>query len=238
MSRVVAVVAAAGRGERLGSHSDERGKALVEIDGEPMVGLAVRGLRAAGVETVVVVHPPGEEEAFADVVGPAVRLVPGGSTRTDSVRAGFAATPEEFELVAVHDAARPLVGAAVVRRAIAAVRDDVVASAPGLPVADTLKRVENGTVVETIDRRGLWAVQTPQVIRRDVLAAALDPAQGAATDDLGLVERAIADGIVAGRVVVVASDRRGTKITGPEDLAFVRALREGEAVAPVGEHRS
>lgn len=232
MSRVVAVVAAAGRGERLGAGGDARGKALVEIDGEPMVRLAVARLRAAGVGAVVVVHPAGEERAFARAVGGEVRLVAGGATRTDSVRAGFAATPGTGDLVAVHDAARPLVAPEVIRRTIAAVRGDVVAAAPGLPVADTLKRVDDGTVVETVDRTGLWAVQTPQVVRRDVFADVLDHADGTATDDLGLVERGVADGVVTGRIVVVRGDRRGTKITGPEDLALARALHGAGAAAP------
>ncbi len=232
MSRVVAVVAAAGRGERLGAGGDARGKALVEIDGEPMVRLAVERLRASGVEAIVVVHPPGEERAFARAVDGEILLVAGGASRTDSVRAGFAAVPETCELVAVHDAARPLVGPDVIRRTIDAVRGDVVAAAPGLPVADTLKRVEDGTVVGTVDRTALWAVQTPQVIRRDVLATVLEHADGTATDDLGLVERGVADGVVAGRVAVVRGDHRATKITGPEDLALVRALRAAGTVVP------
>jgi 2-C-methyl-D-erythritol 4-phosphate cytidylyltransferase len=114
--------------------------------------------------------------------------------------------PDGIGLVAVHDAARGLAPADLVARTVEAVAGDVVAAAPALPVADTLKRVDGDTVVATVDRVPLVAVQTPQVFRVDVLRAAHE-GDPDATDDLALVERAIADGRVTGRVVVVEGRR-------------------------------
>ena len=186
---------------------------------------ALRALAAAGLMDPVVVVPPGHEEDFAAIASShgVTRIVTGGATRTDSVRAGVDATDADCELVAVHDAARPLMPAETVVAAIDAVTGDVVAAAPALPVADTLKRVEDD-VVSTVDRCCLHAVQTPQVFRGEVLRALLvDPASDA-TDELALVERALADGAVAGRIVLVPGSLRGIKITSHDDLALVRDL--------------
>jgi 2-C-methyl-D-erythritol 4-phosphate cytidylyltransferase len=124
--------------------------------------------------------------------------------------------------VLVHDAARPLASSTLFARVIAAVRDGADAAVPALALADTVKRVRDGVVVETIPRDDLVAVQTPQAFRRD----ALERAHGAAgidTDDAALVER---DG---GKVVIVEGDPRNFKITRPEDLALARVLLEGGA---------
>ncbi len=222
-----AVVVAAGRGDRLGAAAGDRPKALVEIAGRPMLELALVGISAPEeVGELVVVHPPGFHNAFAAVVGDGVRLVEGGATRAASVRAGIAAVTSRPAAVAIHDAARPLVPPAVVRRAITAVAGDVIAAAPGLPLADTLKEVgDDGRVLRTAERRGLWAVHTPQVVRADVAATVLaSDVGGDPTDDLTLVEAAVAEGRVAGRVVLVRGDPRDLKITWPEDLHVAAAL--------------
>jgi 2-C-methyl-D-erythritol 4-phosphate cytidylyltransferase len=217
---VVAVLVAAGRGERLGGSEP---KALVPVGGRSLLEHALEGLRAAGLDRIVVVHPPGDESRFAPLVGDAV-LVAGGATRTASVRAGLAAVDRGADLVAVHDAARGLTPPEVIARAVAAVEGDVVAAAPGRRVADTLKRVRDGHVVATVDRDDLIAVQTPQVFRREVLEAAL--ALGVeATDDLALVERLLAGGGHPGRVVTVAGSALGLKVTWPEDVRLAEALR-------------
>lgn len=217
--RSAAVLVAAGRGERLGVGGP---KALMALGGRTLLEHALAGLRAAGIEAVVVVHPPGLGDTVAQLAPDTLR-VEGGETRTASVRAGVAALDDDIEVVAVHDAARALTPAEVIAAAVAAVTGDVLAAAPALAVADTLKRVEDGVVVGTVDRAGLVAVQTPQVVRREVLQAALARG-GEATDDLALVQALLAAGEVRGRVVTVAGSVRGLKITWPEDLELAEAL--------------
>lgn len=229
MIDVSAVVVAAGSGERLGPAGGDRPKALVEVAGRSLLDLALASLRAVPeIVEVVIVHPPGTAEEFRNAAGPEAILVAGGATRTDSARAGIAACAETT-LVAIHDAARALVPPEVVSRTIAAVSGDVIAAAPGLPVADTLKRVgPDGDVLATVDRDGLWQVHTPQVIRRDVLAELI--AGGISeetTDDLGLVEAGVAAGLVDGRIVLVPGDPRDLKVTYPEDLHVAAALVRG-----------
>jgi 2-C-methyl-D-erythritol 4-phosphate cytidylyltransferase len=228
--RLATILVAAGRGERLGGGDP---KALVRVGGSTLLEHALRGLLAAGLEDVVVVHPAGDEERFA-ALAPGARLVPGGATRTASVRAGLTALAEDAEVVAVHDAARALMPPEVLRRVVAAVleptpdgegSEPVVAAAPATPVTDTLKRVAGSQVVGTVDRDELVAVQTPQVFLREVLAAALEGGREA-TDDLALVERLVAEGVVRGRVVTVAGSTRGLKITWPDDVLFAEALLE------------
>jgi 2-C-methyl-D-erythritol 4-phosphate cytidylyltransferase len=225
-SSVGFVVVAAGRGERLGL---DQPKALAEVAGRSLVGWAVDGLRAAGAETVLVVHPPGAEDAFRDAIGDdGVVLVPGGTDRSASVRAGLDALPTTVRIVAVHDAARAFTPPEVIRAAVAAVTGDVLAAAPALPVADTLKRADGHEVIATIDRSDLVAVQTPQVFPATVIRAVTADATSA-TDDLALVEQGRADGHLAGRVVWVRGSTRGAKITYPDDLRDAARFVEGRA---------
>jgi 2-C-methyl-D-erythritol 4-phosphate cytidylyltransferase len=218
------LLVAAGRGERLGGDGP---KALVRVGGRTLLEHALCGLASAGLEDVVVVHPAGAAAEFA-ALAPGARLVPGGATRTASVRAGLSALAGDVDVVAVHDAARALTPASVIRRAVAAVTGgdgDVLAAAPAVGVSDTLKRVAGSEVLGTVDRDEVVAVQTPQVFRRDVLALALERG-GDATDDLALVERLVAQGVVAGRVVTVPGSTRGLKITWPDDVLLAEALVE------------
>lgn len=220
-AHVGAVVVAAGRGERLGG---DRPKALVEVAGRALIGWAVEGLRSAGLDHIVVVHTPGEEAAFVAAVDDAgVVFTLGGSHRSASVRAGLGALPSAVRLVAVHDAARAFTPPAVIRAAVAAVTGDVVAAAPALPVADTLKRVDGRHVRATVDRRDLVAVQTPQVFPRDVLDRVAS-SEATATDDLVLVEEHVTAGELTGRVVWVPGSPRALKVTYPEDLVIAEAL--------------
>lgn len=143
-------------------------------------------------------------------------IVEGGDTRTESVRAGLAVVPDGADVIVVHDAARPLASPDLFRAVIRALRTGADGAVPGLPVADTLKRVDDGAVVETLDRSGLVAVQTPQAFVASALRAA-HAASGDATDDAALVER------MGGRVVVVDGDPRNLKITRPSDLVTAEA---------------
>lgn len=221
------VVVAAGSGVRLGAR---RPKALAALAGRPIVAHAVAGVVAAGLPPPVVVHHPHERRAFARALSelPVASLAPGGATRTGSVRAGLAALGADVQVVMVHDAARPLTPPAVMQAVLAAVLDDdtVLAAAPATAVADTLKQVDDGVVVATVDRTRLVAVQTPQVVRRAALEHCLAGTPDAldATDDLGLVERALDAGELRGRVVVVPGSPWGLKVTTPEDLAVAELL--------------
>ena len=151
-------------------------------------------------------------------VGGADRVVAGGATRSESVRAGLAAVPLTAVVIVVHDAARPLASPALFRAVVAAVAGDAAGAVPGVPLADTVKWVEAGSVVETFDRSRLVAVQTPQAFLatalRDAHAPGLD-----ATDDSALVE---ALGL---RVAVVPGEASNRKITEPSDLeSMVRGI--------------
>jgi 2-C-methyl-D-erythritol 4-phosphate cytidylyltransferase len=214
---VGAIVAAAGRGERLGA---EVAKALVPVRGEPLVVHAVRMLTDAGIGHVVVCAPPDDCARVDELVGGAAVVVSGGATRSESVRRGLAALPPDVDIVLVHDAARAFMPVDVIRSVVAAVVDgEADAVVPVLPVADTVKEVADGIVVATVDRSRLRAVQTPQGFRREVLAAAHKAAAADdATADAALVE-------ASGRTVVtVPGSPYGLKVTTAFDLAVVEAL--------------
>lgn len=232
------VVVAAGSGERLGSGG---AKALVELAGRPLLAHALAGLASAGLPPAVVVHTPGAAEPFALAAGdlPVARLVPGGATRTASVAAGVAALPSDVEVVVIHDAARPLIPPDVIAATVAAVTGavDVLAAAPAIPVADTLKRTDGSQVLATVDRSGLVGVQTPQVFPRRVLDVVLggvasrardggDATIEAATDDLALVERLRDRGVLDGRILVVPGSVWARKVTYPADLALLELLAQ------------
>ena len=204
---VSGIVVAGGQGTRFGSP-----KQFERLGDGSVVDRAVVTALAA-CDHVAVVLPPdmqwdGDDGAVA---------VAGGERRSDSVRAGLAAVGEDADIVVVHDAARPLASKSLFDAVIGAVRAGADAAVPGLPVPDTLKRVDGTRVVETVTRQGLFAVQTPQAFR----AAALRRAHAGepdATDDAALVEAA------GGTVVVVPGDPRNLKVTAPDDLAMAEAL--------------
>ena len=221
---VAALVVAAGEGRRLGLGP----KAFVALAGEPLLVHAARALAACD-ELVVVVGPAEVARATAllhAALGSNVVVCAGGAQRRDSVLAGLEAV-REAAVVAVHDAARPLVSPALVARTVAALVGSVRGVAPGLPVVDTLKLVDpHGRVRRTVDRKGLWAVQTPQVFLRSTLAAVHAGRDlGGTTDDLQLVEAA------GGAVVVVPGERTNFKITHPEDLLLAEAVVAGRVRA-------
>lgn len=224
-SGVWAVLVAAGRGERLG---DDRPKAFANLAGRPLLAASLERLEASEwIEAFVIVAPEEWEEPsilLAEEIGAgkAHAAVTGGATRADSVRAGLAEVPEEAAVVVVHDAARPLLGGDVLERVIAGVGDGWDGVVPALPLADTVKRADGEAIVETVDREGLYAVQTPQAFLADALRSAFAGEAGA-TDCAGLVEAA------GGRVRLVEGDRRLLKVTTPDDLQLVEALLRAEA---------
>jgi len=208
----VALLVAAGRGERLGARGP---KAFVMLAGRPLLEWSLAALRAApSIDDVVVAVPPGVDHPGS---------VPGGEHRSASVRNALAAAGEGRGdgVVLVQDAARPLLTVELVEACVAGLAgfDAVVAAAP---VTDTIKEAGADHVVRrTLDRSALWAVQTPQVFRRDALARALaqpDDVLAAATDDAGLVEG------LGGRVGVVPAPRENLKVTTPLDLRVAELL--------------
>jgi 2-C-methyl-D-erythritol 4-phosphate cytidylyltransferase len=219
--RVAAVVPAAGRGQRLGPGAP---KALRLLGGQPMLVHAVRALiEARLVDLVVVAAPPAEVaavDALLDAVpGRRVRVVAGGDTRQQSVRRALETLPETVEVILVHDAARPLAPSHLADAVAAAVLAGAAAVVPGLPVADTVKRVDAAEhVVETLPRAVLRAVQTPQGFRRELLARAHEEAYGEATDDAGLLEQ------LGCPVLVVPGSPDAFKVTRPDDLLHAEAV--------------
>ncbi|HVL98096.1 MAG TPA: 2-C-methyl-D-erythritol 4-phosphate cytidylyltransferase [Egibacteraceae bacterium] len=231
-ARAVGLVVAAGTGQRLGAATR---KGLVKLAGEPLLVHAVRAFTACDAigEIVLVVAPADLDGAAAALRGAGLAVgavVAGGDTRQESVRLGLSACPPDAEAVAVHDAARPLVSADLVTRTVRALVAPWAAVAPGLPIVDTMKLVDAVAaplttpvaVVRTVERHGLWAVQTPQVFGARTLRRVHDRLDSLATDDLVLVEQA------GGRVRLIEGDRRNFKITFPEDLLIAEALLAGE----------
>jgi 2-C-methyl-D-erythritol 4-phosphate cytidylyltransferase len=210
----VALVVAAGRGERLGSTGP---KAFVMCGGRAMLEWSIDALKAVPeIEHIVVATPPGVE-APAGTTG-----VFGGQERSHSVRAALHHTLSG-DPVLVHDAARPLVTPAIIRATLAGLDADADAAIAAAPVADTVKQAaaDGRTVQRTLDRSALWAIQTPQVFRRAVLERALaqdHDALAAATDDASLVEH------MGGVVRLVESPRENFKVTTPEDLRLADLL--------------
>jgi 2-C-methyl-D-erythritol 4-phosphate cytidylyltransferase len=213
----VALIVAAGRGERLGSTGP---KALATVAGRPMLEWSVIALREVDTVDAIVVALPADR---LDAAPAGVLAVPGGATRSESVCAALAAAPVG-KVVIVHDAARPLATPALFAAAVAELErggaDAVIAAAP---VTDTIKHVgADGRAVElTLDRSRLWAVQTPQVFRREVLQRALAASPemlAAATDDAWLVERQ------GGTVAVLPAPAQNFKITTSLDLRLAELL--------------
>jgi 2-C-methyl-D-erythritol 4-phosphate cytidylyltransferase len=222
---VWAVLAAAGQGERLGL---DRPKAFAPLAGRPLLAESLERLDAsAWIDAVVVAAPAGWEEPvilLAEEIGAGkvVEVVGGGPTRSASVRAAVDAVPEAAVVILVHDAARPLVTDDVVARLLGALGAGWDGAVPGLPIADTVKRVHAGRVEETIEREGLVVAQTPQAFPADRLREALAADLPEATDCSSLVEAR------GGRITVVPGDHRLLKVTAQADLELVERLLAAE----------
>jgi 2-C-methyl-D-erythritol 4-phosphate cytidylyltransferase len=235
---VTAVIAAAGSGERLRAGGP---KAFVPLAGRPMVEWSIDAFRKAGVEAIVVAVPPGhdyEPAAYephgtdAPQAPPSIRVLAGGETRSASVSNALAVV--ETELVAIHDAARPLLAAELIEGVLATLEADPEAAGAiaAAPVADTIKLASRQlstsdgakrrlVVGETLDRTELWAAQTPQVFRAAALRSVLngDSAKvAAATDEAMLVEAA------GGRVLIHPADADNLKVTTALDLRLAEQL--------------
>ncbi len=224
-----AIIVAGGNGSRFG---DPRGKQYVELCGLPLACWSLVSFdRAPSVGHIVVVCAPGrEEEMHASVLGrialsTPVTLAHSGEERQDSVRLGLSAVPDGYELVAVHDAVRPMVSVDDIERCIACVRADhsLAGAICAARSTDTLKLVEGNTVIATPDRSFYWCAQTPQVFWTRQLSAAhraavWDGYHG--TDDASLVERR------GGKIACVETSRANIKVTLPEDYAIAEVLMQ------------
>jgi 2-C-methyl-D-erythritol 4-phosphate cytidylyltransferase len=215
---VWAVLAAAGRGERLGK---DRPKAFAKLRGRPLLAESLGRLDASGwIDAIVIVAPPGWEEpaillAEELACSKVAACVAGGETRAESVRAGAAEVDEAAAVIVVHDAARPALPDEVLERVLTALNEGWDGAVPALPLADTIKRVRDGQVVETLAREELSAAQTPQAFLAPVLLEALAGDLAGATDCAALVEAR------GGRVTAVPGDPRLLKVTDAADLELV-----------------
>ena len=226
-----AIVVAGGTGRRFGGF-----KQFLPLAGVPVASWSIRAAHTVADGVVLVVPSdasPGSDQSVADDGGlpapgatgdaafGATTVVAGGATRAASVRAGLAAVPGDVGIIVIHDAARPLASPQLFASVVAAVRSgDAAGVIPVVPVSDTLKRVEDGIVVTTVDREGLVSVQTPQAFVAEALRSAHRDG-GEATDDAGLLEAA---GL---SVATVEGDLRNLKLTRPEDLVLAEALMSG-----------
>lgn len=198
---VWAVIVGGGSGQRFGA-----AKQYESLGGERVIDRS-RRIAESVCDGVVTVVPPADAAREG--------AVPGGSTRSESVRAGLASVPGDADVICIHDAVRPLADADLYHRVIDAVLCGADGAVPAIPVSDTIKVVDaDGTVLATPDRATLVAVQTPQAFRADVLRAA-HAGGGEGTDDAALVEA------IGGRVVTVPGDPRNRKITDRADLEWV-----------------
>jgi len=224
--RAAALIAAGGTGRRFGR---DAGKQLVVVAGRPVLGHTVAAFAEASTIGLIVLvcHPERVAEyklAAAAFAGDTpITVVAGGASRQESVAAGIAWIDDSWDVIAVHDGARPLITSAWIDRMVLAVAKDpaIDGLVIGHPAYDTLKEVDGDRIVATPDRTRFWSVQTPQVFR----AAALKSAHAAApvdalpaTDDAALVEGA------GGLLRVVEGPRDNIKVTVAEDLAVAEAL--------------
>ncbi len=216
MLRTVIIVAA-GSGERLGASVP---KAFIALSGATLIERSTAVFSNIGVGEIVIVVPVGWEDRAADLTeGFEGRIicVAGGASRTESVRRGFDAIDSDAEIVAIHDAARPLIEKRDVVRTFEAA-EKFGAAAPAVPIADTLKATDGEFIVRTLTRRGIFGVQTPQIFRYDLLKRALDSADGDFTDDCALIEN------IGGKIAIVRGNRTNIKITYPEDIILAEAI--------------
>lgn len=218
----VAILVAAGRGARMGA---PRPKAFLLLGGRPLLLRAAEAFEALPeVEAIVAVVPAGEQRAARDLLAPlrkVAAVVAGGETRQDSVRAGMGALPAAFDgIVLVHDAARALVEPSLISAVVRAAAE-AGAAIPVLPLVDTIKRVRDGAVRETLDRSELAAAQTPQGVRRALLEEAL---ARAVRDGVTVTDEALAVERLGGRVAAVAGSPRNLKITTPHDLRWAEQV--------------
>ncbi|MCQ2410201.1 MAG: 2-C-methyl-D-erythritol 4-phosphate cytidylyltransferase [Elusimicrobiaceae bacterium] len=218
------VIVAGGSGSRMG-----RPKQMLPLGGKPALARTIEAFKQVpAVRQIIVVTPPENRPALAPYADAVTYALP-GDTRLESVKNGFACVDPQADTVAVHDGARPLVNPQHIAACLQTAQT-YGAAVLAVPVKDTIKTGEQDFVTRTLDRSTLWAAQTPQAYRREVLQNALEKfgAQTDATDESQLVEKT---GV---KVRLVKSDYKNIKITTPEDLIFAEALVEKQVTHRTG----
>ena len=223
--RNYAIILAAGKGTRM---NQEINKMYLPLKGKPIIAHTLEAFYSSAlIRGIVLVVSPGEEDIIKDQVlniyppRKAVKIVEGGAERQHSVYNGLKSLPEDTEIVAIHDGARPLITTEVIQRSFEVARQWGGAVA-GMPVKDTIKKVDShGKVKETPDRSSLWLVQTPQTFRYPLIMEAHNKAKEdnfLATDDSTLVERLDKD------VYMIEGGYDNLKVTTPEDIAIAEEI--------------
>jgi 2-C-methyl-D-erythritol 4-phosphate cytidylyltransferase/2-C-methyl-D-erythritol 2,4-cyclodiphosphate synthase len=214
MSQCAAIIAAAGSGERFGATLP---KALISLGNRTLIEHAVAAL-APVASDIVICAPAGYEKQIRDMVGNDITVVVGGTTRSDSVRAGIAALSGKSKYVLVHDAARALASTDLAQRVLTSLEKGEVAVIPGLELIDTVKSIDaSGHVIATPERASLRRVQTPQGFELAILKKAHESA-AEATDDGALVEA------LGHKVLIIKGEERAIKVTTPADLATALSI--------------
>ncbi len=221
--RCVAVVPAAGSSSRMKAAGN---KLFLELSGIPVIALTLEALQASPFidEIIIPTRPDMIEDvrAICDTysITKVSAIIEGGETRTESVLNGVLHAKGKFDLIAIHDAARPFISQEIIEKTVlAAARYN--AAAPGVPVKDTIKEAKGGIISRTVPRDTLFAIQTPQIFDSDLITSALIKAQKdktPITDDCSAVEA------MGMRILITSGDYFNIKITTPEDLVFGEAI--------------
>jgi 2-C-methyl-D-erythritol 4-phosphate cytidylyltransferase len=221
---ISAIIVAAGKGTRMGPQID---KLFLELNGCPIVAHTWRRFEETGcIDELLLVVREGMQAAFTALAEKyrfkkSFRLVAGGKERQDSVWNGLEALSPQSEIVAIQDAARPCTSPALIAATVAAARE-IGAAVAAQPVTDTIKESRDGRLIErTLDRSRLWAVQTPQTFRVEIIRRALSAVRQRGllvTDDTAACE------LISQPVQLVLSTQPNPKVTRPEDLPCVEAL--------------
>ncbi len=217
--KIVAVIAAAGCGSRMGA---DKNKLLLEVSGRPVLAWSLEAFESCPlVDEVVVIANEQDIFSYRDIIQSedfqkVTTIVRGGKERAESVYAGICAA-EDADVVVIHDGARPLVTPEIIEKVIEGSRETGAAIA-AVPAVDTIKTVENGIITGTPDRSALWQAQTPQVFRRDLILSALENSGASVTDDASAVEEA------GGTVKPVNTGYENIKVTTPFDLRVAEAV--------------
>ena len=234
-AKTAAIVLAGGSGERFGH---DGGKQIVEIAGRPTLAWSIMAFDATeDIGIIVVVCPEDRmQEYWALAIDPhnfvtPIVMAPAGASRQESAFSGLEYVPDNYEYVALHDGARPLISPELITHTINTLKGtlDADGAIVATPAVDTLKVVENGVIVGTPDRRVFWNAQTPQVFRSGVYrrAHASALAEGfIGTDDASLIER------MGGKVLVVEGKRDNIKLTVPEDYRMLSAIVQSLGLVP------
>ena len=237
-AKTAAIVLAGGSGERFGH---DGGKQIVEIAGRPTLAWSIMAFDATeDVGIIVVVCPEDRmQEYWALAIDPhnfvtPIVMAPAGASRQESAFSGLEYVPDNYEYVALHDGARPLISPELITHTINTLKGtlDADGAIVATPAVDTLKVVENGAIVGTPDRRVFWNAQTPQVFRSGVYrrAHASALAEGfIGTDDASLIER------MGGKVLVVEGKRDNIKLTVPEDYRMLSAIVQSQGLVEKDE---